>query len=254
LREALRQPAVEITNIFFPLFFMVVTVGSIGKIASSAFGVDDYVGFQLPLATITAASSVSAGASLGLINDIQGGYFDKLLLTPANRASIVLGRMFSDAVRAMALSVIILFVGIVLGAGMATGVAGFVTIVLLSGLFALAYSGLTAALALRTGSSQAAQLGVLLFFPLIFLSPAFAPKEVFQGWLEFLATINPLTYILEAQRDLVLDGWDLPTQLYGLLAILGIGVISWGLTFWALSWRAAGRSGPIAEQPAPRAF
>jgi ABC-2 type transport system permease protein len=189
-----------------------------------------------------------------LINDIQGGYFDKLLLTPANRAAIVLGRMLGDAVRAMFLTVIILFVGLGLGSGLATGAAGFITIVLLSGLFALAYSGLTAALALRTGSSQAAQLGFLLFFPLIFLSPAFAPKEVFQGWLEFLATINPLTYILEAQRDLVLEGWDLPTLMYGLLATLGIGALSWTLTFWALSWRAAGRSGPIAEQPAARAF
>ena len=48
-------------------------------------------------------------------------------------------------------------------------------------------------IALRTGSSQAAQAGFLLFFPLLFLSPAFAPKEIFSGWLEFLATINPVS-------------------------------------------------------------
>ena len=74
--------------------------------------------------------------------------------------------------------------------------------------FSLAYSGLGVSLALKTASNQAVQLSFLLFFPLIFLSLAFAPKEVFSGWLEFLATINPITYVLEGCRSLVLEGWD----------------------------------------------
>ena len=78
----------------------------------------------------------------------------------------------------------------------------------MAGAFGLAYSGIGMALALKTGSAQAAQLGFLIFFPLLFLSPAFAPKEFFAPWLEFLATINPVTYIVEGMRDLVLDGWD----------------------------------------------
>ncbi len=74
--------------------------------------------------------------------------------------------------------------------------------------FSLAYSGLGVCLALKTASNEAVRLSFLLFFPLIFLSAAFASKEVFSGWLEFLATINPITYVLEGCRSLVLEGWD----------------------------------------------
>jgi hypothetical protein len=63
-------------------------------------------------------------------------------------------------------------------------------LILLAALFGLAYSGIGLALALKTGSAQAANAGFLLFFPLLSLSPAFAPTSVFQPWLEFLANIN----------------------------------------------------------------
>jgi ABC-type multidrug transport system permease subunit len=111
--------------------------------------------------------------------------------------------------------------------------------VLLSGLFGLAYSGIGVALALRTGSQQAAQLGFLIFFPLIFLSPAFAPKEFFAGWLEFLATINPVTYIVEGMRDLVLDGWDATSMVAMLGAIAGFGVVTSSLVAWGYRARTA---------------
>ena len=93
--------------------------------------------------------------------------------------------------------------------------------------------------ALRTGSAQAAQLGFLLFFPLLFLSPAFAPKEVFSGWLEFLATINPVTYLLQGMRNLVLDGWDIRSLAEALAAIAGIGAFTMTLTLTALRSRTS---------------
>ena len=237
LREAVRQPAGEVANIFVPLFFFAVTVGSIGSIAGDAFGIENFEGFQMPVAMLSAASSAAAGAGLGTITDIERGYFDKLLLTPAPRSAILLGRLAADGFRALAMTAVILVVGLVVGAGLDAGAAGAVLLLAGGFAFGVAYSGFGAAIALRTGSPQAAAAGNLVFFPLIFLSTAFAPKEVFAGWLEFLATINPVTYILEAQRSLVLVGWDWEALAKGAASVAGIGVVSFTLAFLALRWR-----------------
>jgi ABC-2 type transport system permease protein len=239
LHESARQPGVEVQNIFIPIFFLFVTVGAIGEVSASAFGVDNYKGFQLPVAVLQGAAGAAGMGGFGMVMDIERGYFDKLMLTPAPRLSLVLGRLAADGVRVMALSTIILAVGLLMGTGMEAGLLGAVVFVLIAGLFGLAYSGIGMSIALRTGSVQAAQAGFLIFFPLLFLSPAFAPKEVFSGWLEFLATINPVTYILDGLRSLVLVGWDFEALAYALLAILGLGAFTITLTLLALRSRTA---------------
>ena len=239
LREAVRNPAQEVGNIFVPLFFFAVTVGSIGSIAADAFGIDNFTGFQVPVAILSAASSISASAGLGTITDIQRGYFDKLLLTPAPRSAIVLGRIAADGVRAVIITGVIVVVGLIFRTGFDTGVFGVIVLLAGSFFFGTAYSGFNAAVALRTGSPQAAAAGGLLLFPLIFLSTAFAPKEVFADWLQVLATINPITYILEAQRSLIIEGWNGLDLLRGAAAIVGFGVASFTLTFLALRWRTS---------------
>ncbi len=239
LREAFRQPAQEFGNVFIPLFFFAVTVGSIGSIAGDAFGIDNFTGFQVPVAILGAASSISASAGLGTITDIQRGYFDKLLLTPAPRSAIVLGRVTADGVRTVFITVVIVVIGLIVGTGFETGIAGVLVLLLGSFGFGVAYSGINAAIALRTGSPQAAAAGGLLLFPLIFLSTAFAPKDVFADWLQVLATINPITYVLEAQRALIIHGWDGLDLLWGAAAIAGFGVASFTLTLLALRWRTS---------------
>ena len=239
LREAVRNPAQEVGNIFVPLFFFAVTVGSIGSIAADAFGIDNFTGFQVPVAILSAASSISASAGLGTITDIQRGYFDKLLLTPAPRSAIVLGRIAADGVRAVIITGVIVVVGLIFRTGFDTGVLGVIVLLAGSFFFGTAYSGFNAAVALRTGSPQAAAAGGLLLFPLIFLSTAFAPKEVFADWLQVLATINPITYILEAQRSLIIEGWNGLDLLRGAAAIVGFGIASFTLTFLALRWRTS---------------
>ena len=239
LREAVRNPAQEVGNIFVPLFFFAVTVGSIGSIAADAFGIDNFTGFQVPVAILSAASSISASAGLGTITDIQRGYFDKLLLTPAPRSAIVLGRIAADGVRAVIITGVIVVVGLIFRTGFDTGVLGVIVLLTGSFFFGTAYSGFNAAVALRTGSPQAAAAGGLLLFPLIFLSTAFAPKEVFADWLQVLATINPITYILEAQRSLIIEGWNGLDLLRGAAAIVGFGIASFTLTFLALRWRTS---------------
>ena len=239
LRETIRQPALEIGNVFIPIFFFAVTVGAIGSSAARAFGVENYTGFQMPIAVLQGVAGAAGVAGIATVTDIERGYFDKLLLTPAPRISLALGRLAADVVRICILSAFIVFVGLLFGSGMETGALGIVVLIVMAGAFGLAYSGIGMALALKTGSAQAAQLGFLIFFPLLFLSPAFAPKEYFAPWLEFLATINPVTYIVEGMRSLVLEGWDAAAIAKAFGAIFGMGALTMSLVLWGLRGRTA---------------
>jgi ABC-2 type transport system permease protein len=98
LRETVRQPAFEVQNIFIPLFFLAVTSGAIGQISGQAFGVDNYVAFALAVA-ISRHRRASSSAGLGMVMDIDRGYFDKLLLTPAPRLSLVMGGSWQTGLR-----------------------------------------------------------------------------------------------------------------------------------------------------------
>lgn len=239
LKEAVRQPALAATDLFIPIFFFFVVVGAIGNAAGNAFGVDNYAGFQMPVAILQGAAGAANGSGLGMVTDIERGYFDKLMLSPVPRLALVLARLAADSIRVMVVATVISVVALVSGAGMETGPAGAVILILISGAFGLAYSGIGLSIALRTGSPQASQLSFLVFFPLLFLSPAFAPKEFFSGWLEFLATINPVTYVLEGMRALVLDGWEWDRVGYALMAISGFGTFTLVLTLSALRSRTA---------------
>lgn len=237
LRESARQPANEIANAFIPLFFYAVTVGAVGSVASTAFGVEDYKGFQLPVAVLQGAAGIAGGSGLGMTVDIQSGYLDKLLLTSTPRFAVVFGRMFADVIKTMVLTSVIIAVALLTGSGFETGPVGMAVLVLAAGVFALVYAGIGMAIALRTGSPQAAQAGFIIFFPLLFLAPTFAPIEVFADWLEVTARVNPVTYILEGMRGLVTDGWDGQQLAAGAAAIAGFGLVTFTLTGLALRSR-----------------
>ncbi len=136
LREARRTPANDLGNAFIPLFFYAVTVGAVGGVAREAFGVDDYKGFQLPVALLQGAAGIAGGAGLALTQDIQSGYFEKLMLTSTPRFAIVLGRMLADAVKALGLSVLIIAMALAFGSGFETGPAGMAVLLVGTAAFA----------------------------------------------------------------------------------------------------------------------
>ncbi|MXV80345.1 MAG: ABC transporter permease [Chloroflexi bacterium] len=210
IRESLRQPGVEVTNIFIPLFFLAVSTGAIANFSERGFGVENYLAFQLPVAVLQAVAGSSSASGIAIVLDMERGYFDKLLLTPASRWSLIIGRVWADAVRAIFFATIMLIAALGAGSGMASGVPGAILILVIAGLFGGAYSGIGIFIAMRTGNAQAAQAGFLLFFPLLFMAPAFAPLDVFDSWLKWIATVNPVTYIMEGMRGLVMDGYMWP--------------------------------------------
>jgi len=236
LRQIPREPEAVIPALIVPIFFFVVQVGALQNIAGN-IGIDDYKAFQLPVAIIFAVTGISrAGA---LVTDIQSGYFDRLLLTPMNRAALLLGLMVADLALVLALSVPVVALGYLVGVSFATGLLGTLAFIGMAGLWGLAFTGFPYAIALKTGNPAAVNSSFILFFPFAFLTTTFLPKDALTGWLSTVATYNPVTYVLAGLRALVSDGWDAGAVGGALAAIAGVAAVSFTLAFVALRGRVS---------------
>ncbi|HEX6235878.1 MAG TPA: ABC transporter permease, partial [Acidimicrobiales bacterium] len=175
-----------------------------------------------------------------LVLDVQDGYFDRLLLTPVRRTAILLGHMAADVAVAAALTVPILVLGLILGVRFDGGPLGVLAFVLLASLWSLAFAGFGYAIALKTGNPAAVNSSFLLFFPFLFLTSSYVPRDQLSGWLDTVAGVNPVTYLLEGLRSLVMDGgWQWGDLGAALLAVAVVGAVSMSLCFAALRGRVA---------------
>ncbi len=236
LRAIPREPEALIPALIIPLFFFAVNVGALADIGQFV-GVSDFEAFQLPVAIVFAVTGISRASAL--VTDIQSGYFDRLLVSPVNRYSLLLGLMAADLVLVMALCLPVLLLGFILGIGFATGPLGVLAFLLLSGLWGLAFTGFPYAIALRTGNPGAVNSSFLLFFPFAFLTTTFLPREALTGWLAAIADYNPVTYLLAGLRALISSGWVPSDLLPAIGAVVGVGVVSFALAFSALRARVS---------------
>lgn len=226
VRTSIRTPAYFLPNLFIPIFFFYVMVGSLEEFANQA-GVPNWEAFQLPVAIMFAVMSGSAG--LNMVVDIESGYFDKLLLTPANRLSILLGAMGADFIRIVVQGLLVTAVALITGTDIATGVLGAMVMVLIASVAGIAYSAIGFAIALKTGNAQATQSLWALWVPFMFLTTTFAPLDRLSGWLRAAATFNPMTYILRGLRELAARGWDTGEIGVALITVAALGTVT--LTF-----------------------
>ncbi|HYD03854.1 MAG TPA: ABC transporter permease [Alphaproteobacteria bacterium] len=234
LRAIPREPENLIPALIIPLFFFAVNVGSLTNISSFA-GIDDFNAFQLPVAIIFAVTGISR--AVALVNDITSGYFDRLLVSPVNRLALLLGLMVADFILVITLCIPVLILGFILGVKFASGFLGVLFFLLMSGLWGLAFTGIPYYIALRTGSPAAVNASFILFFPFAFLTTTFMPLEALSGWMKTGATYNPVTYVLEGLRSLIIEGWVMKDILFSLGAIFIVGFISIGLAVYALKQR-----------------
>jgi len=206
LRESVRTPEVIFPSLFIPLFFLVVNVGQAARIfpgSSTAFlHGQGYGAFQLPSSMLLAASFGSA--ALFLVEEVEGGYFDKLRATPVPRSAIILGRLIADGAKSLLISSVIVLLALAFGIRIASGVLGFVLLIVLTAGWAVVYSGFMQIVALKTRSAAATNSAGLVFFPLLFLTPNFVPRNLLTHPMEIAATYNPVTYVMEALRSLIL--------------------------------------------------
>lgn len=207
LREAWRTPEALLPTLFIPLFFLVVNVGQAGRIfPSHSTGFlhgQGYGAFQLPSSLLLAASFGTA--ALFLVEDIEDGYFDKLRAAPVSRVAIVLGRLVAELVKGLIIATAIVVLALIFGIRIASGPLGFLLLISITALWAVVYVGFMQLIALTTRSAAATNSGGLVFFPLLFLTPNFVPRHLLTHPMEVAASLNPVTYVMETLRSLILQ-------------------------------------------------
>jgi ABC-2 type transport system permease protein len=151
--------------------------------------------------------------------------------------ALVLGPMLAGAVLLAFQTTLVVGVAVLMGLRPETGVLGLAAVIGFALLLGVGFGGFTVGVALLTGSSAATQGAGFLFFPLSFLTASFVPLALLEGWIKVAATVNPITYILDAQREILLNGWSVQPIVGGLVAILLLSAVMLGFAVWALRTR-----------------
>jgi ABC-2 type transport system permease protein len=239
----LREPFAVIPGIFINIFFLLIFQASLGGATNFIPGLsgDSYVGFILPFSVASAALSGAGIAGQSIVRDIERGYFDKLMLTPVSRVALLLAPMLATSVTLAVQTGIVIGVAVLLGLDPVTGIAGVLAVMGIALLLGIGFSGFNVAVALYSGSSAATQGVSFLFFPLSFLTPTFVPLSLLTGWLRTAASINPITYIIEAMRAILNTGWETEIIARGIGSCLLLGGLMLSLALLALRARTRRR-------------
>jgi ABC-2 type transport system permease protein len=250
--KAIRNPFVLVVSLAQPIIFLVLFTEVFGNVAGGAVnrGIPgiSYETYLVPAIAIQVALAAAITSGVGLVNDIENGMFEKVLVTPMNRTAVFLGKTAAEVFRIAVQIGIILGLGVVLGADIATGVLGAMGIIVVGILFSLWFVAFSNALAILTRDQESTIIGAnLLQFPLLFLSSAFLPLETLPNWIQTFARLNPVTYGVDAARSLMVDrdvmtvievSWfdgTLDGVVPGIAVLVGLAVLFGGVAVYLLS-------------------
>ena len=226
--RTLRQPAMVVPSLVFPL--MLLSINSSGLESATnlpGFPTDSYFQFALAITFVQGALFSANSAGTNVANDIESGFLNRLALTPLRRLALMVGQLAGILALGLIQAVTFVLVGVAFGAGIAAGVDGALVIVVLSLVISLAFGCIGAFVALRSGSGEAVQGVFPLFFAALFLSSMSLPRNLIEtDWFRTVATWNPVSYMLEAIRSLVIEGWDGEALALGFACAGGLALIA----------------------------
>ncbi len=235
VRRIVRQPAQFVFPILFPLILLAVNAAGLEAATQlPGFPSASYLDFALAIPFMQGALFAALNGGQDLARDIESGFLDRLALTPMSGAALLAGQLGGALFMGVVSAVIYLAVGLAFGVGIAAGVGGALVLLALAITISFAFACFGTFVALRAGSGEAVQGFFPLFFVLLFLSSAFFPRHLIEhDWFRTIATYNPVSYMVEGIRSLVIAGWDAQAlaQAFGLSAVAIVA-------FLALSSRA----------------
>jgi ABC-2 type transport system permease protein len=237
--RTMRQRALIIFPVIFPLILFAIN----GSALSSAtripgFPTHDYRDFLIAMPFVQGAMFVSISAGVDLAKDIETGFLNRLAMTPIRPEALLVGQLGGALVLGVIQAIVYLLVGLASGVTFATGVGGALVLLVLAILIAFAYASLGVLLALRFGTGEAVQGIFPLLFVTIFLSSSSLPRNLIKTtWFRDVATYNPVSYLLEALRSLVITGWDAQALALGFGFTLALLVLALGLSQRAVKSR-----------------
>lgn len=220
ISRTIRQPVVLVPNLIFPLFMLAVMTSASDRVTRIPdFPTDSYVTFVLGAMMVQSAIGANTIAGTALGSDIETGFLNRIALTPVRGMALVAAGLSGVAVLGAIQIALVLSVGLASGAHVAAGVLGGVAVFGVVLCVIVAFGAVGQLIALRTGGEEAVHSVFSLFLGLTFMSSMAMPRDLMQtDWFQTVATINPISYLVEAPRSLFIDGWDAEAL------ALGIGV------------------------------
>lgn len=239
--RTIRQPALVVFPLLFPALLLAVNAGGLSPATRlPGFPTDSFLSFALAVPFVQGALFATGNAGIDIAKDIQTGFLNRLALTPMRGVSLIAGELAGIMALALVQALFYLGVGLAFGVRLQTGVLGAVVLIALSGLIALAFASFGALAALRTGSTEAVNGIFPVFFAFLLLSSMNLPRNLMEiTWFRWVATANPVSYLIEAVRSLVITGWDAHALLLGFGLACGLTVAGFGLAIASLSQRLA---------------
>jgi ABC-2 type transport system permease protein len=223
--RVLRQPAQIIFPFIFPmLLFAVNAAGLDAATRLPGFPADDYRDFALAVPFMQGALFTAINAGTDLARDIETGFLNRLALTPLRGAALLSGLLAGSFVLGVVQAIVYLSVGMIAGAELAAGAGGALVLVVLSVTITVAFGTIGLFAALRFGSGEAVQGLFPVFFVFLFLSAMALPLDLLTtDWFHAIASVNPVTYLLEAIRSLLIEGWEIDQLAlgFGIAAVIG---------------------------------
>ena len=239
--RTVRQPANVVGPLVFPMLLLAVNSGGL-KAATSlpGFPTNSFFAFALAVPFIQGALFATMNTGTDLARDIQTGFLSRLSLTPMRGVALLAGQLGGVAVLTIAQVTVYLAVGFAVGVRLESGLAGVVVIFLFATLVGLGFGALGAFAALRTGSGEAVQSLFPVFFVFLFISSMNIPRNLIEAtWFRDLATANPVSYLLECVRSLIITGWDAEALALGFGIAASIALVAMAAASWALRVRMA---------------
>jgi ABC-2 type transport system permease protein len=239
--RTLRQPAYVIPPLIFPT--LLVTVNAAGLHPSTnlpGFPTSSFLAFAIAVPFIQGALFSTMNAGTDLARDIQTGFLNRLALTPMRGSALLVGHLAGVMVLGAIQACFYLAFALSVGVRLETGVGGAIVILILASLIAASFGMLGAFLALRTGSGEAIQATFPFLFVFLFISSMNTPRNLIAiNWFRDAATANPVSYLIEGVRSLIITGWDGQALGLAFSITMAIGLVSVGLASWALGQRMA---------------
>jgi len=232
LLHFLRSKISILASIFYPLIWLLLFGNLLQQTrALPGFPARSYLDFMTPGVLAMVALYGGGFGGMTVIWDRRVGFLSKLLALPISRASIVVGKMLSVAIRTLIQLLVVLLVAFVLGVRSATGVWGIPVMLLIAVLLTFAFSGISITVGALVKQPETFWAVVnFLTVPLLFTSSALFPLEFVPGWLRTLAYLNPVTYAIDAIRALMIGGWQWNAIVAGLLVVAVFSTIVAGIS------------------------
>lgn len=205
LRELARQPWWIAISLAQPLVYLLLFSAAFRKVADiPGFQAGSYLDFFVPGVVVVTALFSGGWAGMGIINDLDRGILDRFLVSPASRGALIAGRLAQQAIVTVIQSLIVVGIGVSIGAGFPGGVGGIVVLIVAAVLLGTAFGALSIALALVLRREESVIGAVqMLLLPLTFLSTVWMQRELLPGWIAEIARYNPLDWATTAGRDAV---------------------------------------------------